>query len=380
MAGIYIHIPYCKQKCNYCDFHFSTNKTTIKQMVDAICKEIELKKDYLNSNEIIKTIYFGGGTPSFISDNYFLQIIKSITQYYQIDSDIEFTVECNPDDLTKEKLLFYKKVGVNRLSIGIQSFDDNQLEFMNRAHNANEAENCVRIAQQLGFNNITIDLIYGLPKTDLHYWQNQIEKAINLGVNHISAYCLTIEPKTVFGSQFKKGKLNPATDDKSNAEFELLIKVLKKNGFEQYEISNFAKKGYISKHNSSYWLGEQYIGIGPSAHSFNGNTRQWNIANNHTYIKALSNHTSFFKTEVLSIENRFNEHILTRLRTKWGIDLNQLKQISEHHLKSIYPLLKQFETSKDITINHGTVTLTEKGKHLADYITAELFVVSTSTK
>lgn len=348
-------------------------------MVEAICKEIELKKDYLNSNDIIKTIYFGGGTPSFLSDTHFIQIYQSIQQHYQINSYIEFTVECNPDDLTKEKLLFYKKVGVNRLSIGIQSFDNAQLEFMNRAHNAIEAESCVRLAQNIGFNNITIDLIYGLPKTNLSYWQNQIEKAINLGVNHISAYCLTIEPKTVFGIQFKKGVLKPATDDKSNKEFELLIKVLKKNEFEQYEISNFAKEGYISKHNSAYWLGEKYIGIGPSAHSFNGKTRQWNVANNHIYIKALPNHTSFFKTEKLSIENRFNEHILTRLRTKWGINLNQLKQISEHHLKSIYPLLKQFESSKDLTINHHSVILTEKGKHLADYITSELFVISAST-
>ena len=376
MAGIYIHIPYCKQKCNYCDFHFSTNPATILQMTNAIIKEIELKKDYLNPKPIIKTIYFGGGTPSFISDAHFLQIVTSIKQHYKIDNQVEFTVECNPDDLTKEKLLFYKKIGVNRLSVGIQSFDEYQLVFMNRAHNANEAENCIKLAQSIGFNNITIDLIYGLPKTKLHYWQNQIGKAINLGVNHISAYCLTIEPKTVFGNQFKKGKLLPATDAKSNKEFRVLINTLKENGFEQYEISNFAKKGYISKHNSAYWLGEKYIGIGPSAHSFNGDTRQWNVANNYKYINALNQNNTYFETEQLSIENKFNEHILTRLRTKWGIDLDYLSHISEHHLKSIQPQLKQFESSKDISINKQIVTLTEKGKRLADYITGELFVIS----
>jgi oxygen-independent coproporphyrinogen-3 oxidase len=373
MAGIYIHIPYCKQKCNYCDFHFSTNTASVHQMTEAICIELELKKNYLNK-ETIKTIYFGGGTPSFISNSDFLTITNKIKNSYQIDVNIEFSIECNPDDLTGDKLKFYKSIGVNRLSVGIQSFNENQLLFMNRAHTANEAENCIKLAQQNGFDNITIDLIYGLPGSDEFYWRTQIDKALSLNINHISAYCLTIEPKTVFGNLFKKGKLQSADDDKSNTEFNLLIESLKDNGFEQYEISNFAKDGYISKHNSAYWLGEKYIGIGPSAHSYNGQSRQWNVANNFKYIKALTNRKKYFEVEVLDIDNLFNEYILTRLRTKWGINLDELNEISPQHLKLIQNVLNGFIKSGDINKKNQIITLTEKGKYLADYITGELFV------
>lgn len=373
MAGIYIHIPYCKQKCNYCDFHFSTNTTSVQQMTDAICKELDLKASYLN-NETIKTIYFGGGTPSFIPNDDFLKITKKIKSLYQIDDHVEFTIECNPDDLTDDKLKFYHSIGINRLSVGIQSFDEDQLVFMNRAHTAHEAENSILLAQQNGFNNITIDLIYGLPQTDEQYWKRQIEKALALNINHISAYCLTIEPKTVFGNWHEKGKLQQADDDKSNAEFNILIETLKNNGFEQYEISNFAKDGYISIHNSAYWLGEKYIGVGPSAHSFNGQSRQWNVANNFKYIKSLTNHTDYFEVETLSINNQFNEHILTRLRTKWGVNLNELNNISPEHLKSIQNTLNGFINNGNLKKNNQIITLTEKGKHLADYITSELFV------
>jgi oxygen-independent coproporphyrinogen-3 oxidase len=373
MAGIYIHIPYCKQKCNYCDFHFSTNTASVQQMTDAICIELELKKLYLN-NETIKTIYFGGGTPSFIPNADFLKIVNKIKNSYKIDFDVEFSIECNPDDLTDDKLNFYKGIGVNRLSVGIQSFDENQLVFMNRAHTANEAENCIKLAQKKGFNNITIDLIYGLPNSDESYWQKQIDKALTLNVNHISAYCLTIEPKTVFGNWFKKGTLQSADDDKSNAEFNLLIDSLKNNGFEQYEISNFAKDGYISKHNSAYWLGEKYIGIGPSAHSYNGHSRQWNVANNFKYIKALTTNTGYFEVENLDINNIFNEYILTRLRTKWGINLDELHNISPQHLKSIHEVLNGFIKAGDLKKNNQIITLTKKGKFLADFITGELFV------
>ncbi len=341
-------------------------------MTLAICDEIKLKTDYLN-HPTISTIYFGGGTPSFLPNDNLVDIVNSIKNNYTLAKDFEFTIECNPDDLNTEKLELYKSIGVNRLSVGIQSFEDAQLKFMNRAHNALEAVESIKVAQEKGFDNITIDLIYGLPNTTDDYWIKQIDKALKLNVNHISAYCLTIEPKTVFGNWSKKGKLPIVADDKSNKEFKKLIDILKQNDFEQYEISNFAKAGSISKHNSAYWLGEHYIGIGPSAHSYNGNTRQWNVANNYKYIQAINNNSDYFEVEALSVINQFNEHILTRLRTKWGVDLNTLNTISPQHFKSIQKTLNNFINNGDLIKNNEIVTLSEKGKYLADYITAELF-------
>jgi len=372
MAGIYIHIPFCKVKCNYCDFHFSTQHSYLSKMTQAICKELILKTNYLNGE--IKTIYFGGGTPSILPEKDLIQIVNTIYNHYKVNPNIEFTFECNPDDITNEKLNHLKQVGVNRLSIGIQSFDNTQLEFMNRAHNANEAENCVTLAQKNGFDNITVDLIYGLPNTDNLYWERQIKKVLNLNVNHISAYCLTIEDKTVFGSWAKKGKLKPLDEDLSLSQFKQLQKSLKLAGFEHYEISNFSKNNRISKHNSAYWLGEHYIGIGPSAHSFNGKTRQWNVAHNINYIKAIENNTNYSEIETLSPKDQFNEHILTRLRTKWGIDLQLL---SNFNLKEIEQTIKQinvFIKNKHLKQENNIVTLTEKGKFIVDYITSELFV------
>ena len=342
-------------------------------MTDAICLELIEKKKYL-STDTVKTIYFGGGTPSILPIEDLKLIISSIYQNYKVESNIEFTFECNPDDLTEQKLLDLKEAGINRLSIGIQSFDNDQLIFMNRAHNAKEANNCVQLAQKHGFNNITIDLIYGLPNTDENYWKNQIQKAIALKVNHISAYCLTIEDKTVFGNLHKKGKLNPLGDEKSLAQFRILQSELNKVGFEHYEISNFARDGYISKHNSAYWLGEKYIGIGPSAHSYNGETRQWNIANNIIYIRALNDKTQYFEIEELSQKDKYNEYILTRLRTKWGVNLTKLFSIYSVNQDEIKSKIDSFVTNGDLEINAGSIYLTQQGKFISDHICSEIFV------
>ncbi|HIP36310.1 MAG TPA: radical SAM family heme chaperone HemW [Crocinitomix sp.] len=374
MAGIYIHIPYCKQKCNYCDFHFSTQTKSVYNMVKAICKEIILKKHYLQTSEI-ETIYFGGGTPSFLTNKNLQLIIETIKQNFKLHKNIEFTIECNPDDLDKEKLIFLKSMGVNRLSIGIQSFNEFQLKFMNRAHNAQEALNSVKMAQQLEFNNITIDLIYGLPNTNLTYWKNQVKKAVELNVDHISAYCLTIEPKTAFGNWHKMGKFSPINDEVSLLQFQYLIDELKKKGFEQYEISNFARNNAFSKHNSAYWQGKHYVGIGPSAHSFNGKERQWNIANNYKYIRAINNDETYYETEILTKKDNFNERIMTRLRTKWGVDINELKEISHKSYLAIEMIIQKFIASKDLQKQDNIITLTPKGKFIADYITSELFII-----
>lgn len=342
-------------------------------MTQAICTELADRKGYLD-NEAIKTIYFGGGTPSILPDNDLKSIVDTIKSNYQLEQNLEFTFEANPDDLSEQKLIELKRVGINRLSIGIQSFDNDQLVFMNRAHNAEEANNCVQLAQKHGFDNITIDLIYGLPNTDEVYWKSQVSKAINLGVNHISAYCLTIEDKTVFGNWHKKGKLNPLGDEAGLKQFKILQSELKKAGYEHYEISNFSKDGNISQHNSAYWLGEKYLGIGPSAHSFNGNFRQWNVANNIRYIRALEDKSTYFEYEKLTQTDKFNEYILTRLRTKWGIHLDELFLISDVNKREIDTKISQFISNGDLQELDKVVTLTQQGKFIADYISSELFI------
>ena len=342
-------------------------------MTKAICLELEDRRQYLE-RDLIKTIYFGGGTPSILPLNDLKLIINTVYENYQVESDLEFTFEANPDDLTEQKLIDLKSVGINRLSIGIQSFDNDQLVFMNRAHNSLEANNCVQLAQKHGFDNITIDLIYGLPDTDESYWNKQVQKAIDLNVNHISAYCLTIEDKTVFGNWYKKGKLKPLADEDGLKQFRLLQSELNNVGFDHYEISNFSKDGFISKHNSAYWLGEKYLGIGPSAHSYNGPSRQWNIANNITYIRALSDKTSYFEVEVLTQKDKFNEYVLTRLRTKWGVNILDLFEICPFAQSGTQKRINAFVLNGDLELNLNVITLSQQGKFIADYISSELFI------
>ncbi len=343
-------------------------------MVDSIVHEIERRKYYLGSTTI-QTIYFGGGTPSLLTEALIKRILSSINSNFEVADCVEITYECNPDDLSEEYLKSLKKVGINRLSIGVQSFDENQLRRLNRAHNASEAVSSIKLAKNFDFQNITIDLMYGLPGTNKQYWADQIGKAISLDVMHISAYCLTFEEKTAFGKWLKIGKISPLSDEKNLSQFKLLIQSLEKEGFEHYEISNFAMDGYISKHNSSYWLGKPYLGIGPSAHSYNGISRQWNVSNNHTYMKNISENVRHYEEEMLTKKDQFNEYILTRLRTKWGLKKESLSSSFGDYLKASSTTIAKFINSEDIFETDSHYYLTDKGKFIVDHITSELFVI-----
>ena len=374
MSGIYIHIPFCKQACHYCDFHFSTSLKNKEILVSSILTEIDLKNNYL-ADKIIQTIYFGGGTPSLLSEKELFQILEKIHKQYHVSRDVEITLECNPDDLSDEKLKELKRLEINRLSIGLQSFDEEELIWMNRAHNAKQSESSVKRAQDRGFENITIDLIYGSKFSNLNNWKKTLDKVIALQVPHISSYNLTIEEKTKLGHDFKTKKELAIDDEKSSELFLEMIERLEKNNFIHYEISNFAKEGFFSKHNSNYWKGKHYIGLGPSAHSFDGVSRQWNIANNNLYIKYISEKSNeYFEKEILTEKERFNEYILTSLRTIWGIDLNYLKiNFDSGFVNTFLRQIKNYIQQDLILVKDTTYSLTEKGKLLADKISSDLF-------
>ncbi|MEN7547744.1 radical SAM family heme chaperone HemW [Rapidithrix thailandica] len=374
MSGIYIHIPFCKQACYYCDFHFSTNTSRQVEMVDAICQELTFRKDYLQSP--VKTIYFGGGTPSLLTDNQLIKILSTVYQHYFVDISPEITLEANPDDLNRNKLLQLKKAGINRLSIGIQSFHEPHLKFMHRAHSSNEAETCVKQAQDCGFDNITIDLIYAIPGGTHQLWEKDLNKAIALHTQHISSYCLTIEEKTVFGNWNKKGQLKPKEDEYAARQFEIMVERLTHNGFEHYEVSNFALPGYYSQHNSNYWKQTPYLGIGPGAHSFNLQSRQYNVSSNAQYLKALQEGTIPATKEILSKEDQINEYLLTSLRTQWGCNTNYLlEKLHWDLLTEKAAILNKYQKNGYLSISpQNIITLETKGKLIADQITADLFV------
>jgi oxygen-independent coproporphyrinogen-3 oxidase len=373
MQGLYLHIPFCKQACLYCDFHFSTLLKNKPALVEALCLEMELRKNYLSSTSY-DTIYFGGGTPSLLSETELNDVFKTLHQNFKVRSNAEITLECNPDDLTPEKLKELKKAGINRLSIGLQSFDDAELKWMNRAHTAAESERSIKLAQDAGFDNITIDLIYGSKFQTLKSWEHTLEKATALNVQHISAYNLTVEQKTALGNAVNKGIELPTDDERSSEEFLLMIDYLEARGFEQYEISNFAREGFESKHNSNYWKGHHYLGIGPSAHSFNGLSRQWNISNNHRYMNGVRKNGTYFETEILSTQNRFNEYMLTGLRTKWGCSVNYIRKIfGEDYEKYFIEKISAYPEDLIEKID-STFVLTKKGRLFADKIAMEMFV------
>lgn len=327
-------------------------------------------------DKTIETIYFGGGTPSLLSEKETFQILEKVYKQYKVSNDVEITLECNPDDLSDEKLKELKRLEINRLSIGLQSFDDEELIWMNRAHNANQSESSVKRAQDRGFENITIDLIYGSKFSNISNWKKTLDKVIDLQVPHISSYNLTIEEKTKLGHDFKVKKEVAIDDEKSSELFLEMIDRLEKHNFIHYEISNFAKEGFFSKHNSNYWKGEHYLGLGPSAHSFDGKSRQWNIANNNLYIKYLQEKSeSYFEKEILTETERYNEYILTSLRTIWGLDLNYLKtNFNSDFVKDFNSKISEYIKQETIVAKGTTYTLTEKGKLLADKIASELFV------
>lgn len=414
MPGIYIHIPFCKQACHYCDFHFSTSLKNKEAFLSALKKEISFQKDYfslINQQEKkpsdypsrLSTVYFGGGTPSLLSQKEILEIFEELNRYFSIDEKAEVTLEANPDDLTREKIAEIKSTPVNRLSIGIQSFSDTDLNLLNRAHNPAQAVESVKSAQDAGFENITIDLIYGIPTLSNEQWKKNLEIAFSLNVPHISAYSLTVEPKTALASFIKKGKIENIDDDRALQQFEMLISEMEKNNFIHYEISNFCKRisvppekeeipgalnspakkvlpyekdlGWASKHNSSYWRDQHYLGLGPSAHSYNGSSRQWNAANNTLYIKSLEKNELNFEREILTGKDKYNEYILTSLRTIWGCDLDLVKtgfgeKIAGHLLKNAQPYILQNRLNKNDTV----LTLTQSGKFIADKIARDLFL------
>ncbi|MBW7867862.1 MAG: radical SAM family heme chaperone HemW [Brumimicrobium sp.] len=372
MAGIYIHIPFCKQKCSYCDFHFSTTYQGYRtKMISAMLHEIKLQKAYLK-NEMIETLYFGGGTPSLLTKEELQSIIQIVFKTFLNVSIKEFTLEANPDDINEVTLSNWKELGVNRLSIGVQSFFQEDLDWMNRAHTAKESTEAVLLAQKMGFS-LSVDLIYGLPNRTLVDWKHNLDKLIAIRPEHISAYCLTIEKRTALNKMIQTKQLPKVEEEAQAQQFELMVNELSKVGYEQYEISNFARDAHYSIHNSSYWKGVHYIGIGPSAHSYDGKSRQWNIANNQLYIKKVLSGETYFEKEVLSLQDQFNELILTGLRTKWGVSRLQLSD----KLKLPEEFKKQLEKFKELRLIHeenNTLYLTEKGKLQADYIASMLFI------
>ncbi|MFD0990176.1 radical SAM family heme chaperone HemW [Mariniflexile jejuense] len=390
MAGIYIHIPFCKQACHYCDFHFSTSLKKKDELVNALVTELKLRKDEFK-NQNVETIYFGGGTPSLLTIDELVLIINTIYKNYQVVENPEITLEANPDDLIQSQMspraqsrglagnsIFedYLKIGINRLSIGIQSFFETDLKLMNRAHNAEEAKACLQEATKY-FNNISIDLIYGIPDLTNKNWLKNIETVLSFNIPHISSYALTIEPKTALDSFIKKGIIKNVDDDLAQEQFHILIEKLEASGYIHYELSNFGKPDYFSRNNSAYWQGKPYLGVGPSAHSFDGLKRGWNVRNNSKYIKSLEQNVLPIEIEILSTTDKYNEYIMTGLRTVWGVSLRKV----EHDFGILYKKYLLEQSQKHINehllyIDDDTLLVTKKGKFLSDGIASDLFKIN----
>ena len=372
MSGIYLHIPFCKQACHYCNFHFTTSLHQKNELVAALVMEIQMQKDFF-PGETINTIYFGGGTPSLLLIDDCRLLIDAIHQNFNVAFDAEITLEANPDDIDAEKLSGWKQSGINRLSIGVQSFYEEELKWMNRAHTAEQAMANLQLAMA-AFANITIDLIYGSALLTDEMWEQNVKTAIKYGIPHLSCYALTVEEKTPLHKLMRLNKIKPVDTDKQASQFLLLMQWLRGAGYEHYEVSNFAKPGFRSRHNSSYWKGDQYLGIGPSAHSFNGYTRQWNVANNQQYISSIMNGILPNESEVLTQANQLNEYIMTSLRTKEGMDLQAIeKKWGAEKLAVIKKQLRPY-LQNGLTIQNGSlVQLTDVGFLKADGIASDLF-------
>ena len=409
MSGIYIHIPFCKQACHYCDFHFSTTLKRKADLVKAIGKELFLRKDEITKP--IETIYFGGGTPSLLTIEELRFLIEEVYKNFKVIDNPEITLEANPDDLTIQQINDLTETKINRLSIGVQSFFEEDLKLMNRAHNVEEAKNCIKEAIK-HFDNITIDLIYGIPGMSDKHWKENLKIALDFGIPHISSYALTVEPKTALEKFIKTEKIPPVEESVSHNHYLILLEEMEKAGFINYEFSNFGKEGYFSKNNTAYWQGKPYLGIGPSAHSFNGKKRSWNVNNNIKYIKGISENILPIERETLSTTDRYNEYIMTGLRTMWGVSLEKIekefgekyvdylieqakKPISEGLLKHVFARsdagatkqsheMKRIVSNKEITSSllkkevyrkDSILKITKKGKFLSDGIASNLFYV-----
>jgi oxygen-independent coproporphyrinogen-3 oxidase len=383
MSGIYIHIPFCKQACHYCDFHFSTSLKKKDEMVLALAKEIALRKSEFQ-DDVVETIYFGGGTPSILQIADIRLLIDEVYRNYKVVDNPEITLEANPDDLTPilsfrgTRNLFkeFKAIGVNRLSIGIQSFFEDDLKLMNRAHNSEEAKSCLEIATQY-FDNISIDLIYGMPNMSNEKWLHNIETALSFNIPHISSYALTVEPKTALHTFIQKGIIPQLDDEVAQEHFHLLVDKLEENGFIHYELSNFGKENYFSKNNSSYWLGKKYIGIGPSAHSYDGETRGWNVSNNALYLKSIQENKLPLETETLTKTDRYNEYVMTGLRTIWGISLDRIEtEFGKTYLDYLNQQAAKYIEDHLLFIDDNILRTTKSGKFLSDGIASDLFLLN----
>ncbi len=380
MSGIYIHIPFCKQACHYCDFHFSTSLKKKDEMVLAIAKEIVMRKneflDSARNDEMVETIYFGGGTPSVLATEDIKVLIDAVYQNYKVVANPEITVEANPDDLDNETIVQLANSAINRLSIGIQSFFEEDLKLMNRAHNAEEAKKCLEIAIKY-FDNISLDLIYGIPDMSNEKWKQNIETALSFGISHISSYALTVEPKTALDKFIKKGIIKQPDDEVAQEHFHILVDKLEENGFLHYELSNFGKPDYFSKNNSAYWLGKKYIGVGPSAHSYDGKNRSWNVSNNTLYIKSIQEGKLPSETETLTKKDRYNEYIMTGLRTIWGVSLERIeKEFGTKYLDYLNKQSQKFILDELLVVENNILKPTKKGKFLCDGIASDLFLLN----
>jgi len=374
MAGIYIHIPFCKQKCHYCNFYSTVSLAYQQDYISALTREIKSRQKYL-AHEVVNTIYFGGGTPSMFSSDEISYIINLIDFRFNVASDAEITLEANPDDLDKNKLNDIKNyTSVNRISIGVQSFFDDDLQYLNRVHSSKQAQNSIENALKLGFDNITIDLIYGIPNLSNSKWKENLKIFFNYKIPHLSSYSLTVEPKTALDLLIKKKKLENIVESESIDHFKILIEETEKQNFINYEISNFALEGHYSKHNSIYWLGGHYLGLGPSAHSYNGKSRQWNVMNIKKYCEEKQIKNIIDEKEYLSKDQMYNEYVLTSLRTSWGCDIEHIKnafgeKYSQHFITNITKTIKE----NNATRNGNIFTLTNSGKLFADGIASSLF-------
>jgi len=379
MAGIYIHVPFCKQACVYCNFHFSTSMKLKNDFVQALLREISLRKNYLQ-NENIETIYFGGGSPSLLDSSELQLIFDRLRENFTIDPNAEITLEANPDDITADKTNAWRTVGINRLSLGIQSFHDEDLKWMNRAHSADQSLKSIETVRTSGFSNLTIDLIYGTPTLSDEKWKSNVDVAINLNISHISCYALTVEARTALHKMISQKKMSNVDSEQQARQFLLLTEWLEMNGYEHYEISNFAKPGMRSRHNTSYWQQKKYLGLGPSAHSFDIKSRQWNIANNALYISSILNGLPASEIETLTASQQLNEYIMTSLRTSEGMNLQFVSdKFGKKASSNLEKLLSKFERNGSLVRTGERVLLTKNGKLFADGIAADLFFEDTRT-
>ena len=374
MSGIYLHVPFCKSKCAYCNFFSLVTEKKVDDYVEALKKEIVDRRSYLG-DELVETIYFGGGTPSLLPTKYVEEILEFLHKNYNIISNPEITLEINPDTIDKEKMLALKQLGVNRMSVGIQSFHDDDLRYLGRRHDSRHAMQVLEDLKAVDFEKITLDLIYGMPTLTEEKWNKNLDIFFSTGITHLSAYALTVEPKTILGQKIEKGELQGVSEEETIRHYDVLVERTKANGFEHYEISNFAKEGCRSRHNSIYWKDVKYLGLGPSAHSYDGNSRQWNVSNLTKYIQLVGNSEEYYEKEILTLDDKFNEYVMTSLRTSWGCDVEKIerdygKSYSSHFLKNVKKYLGAGEMLKDV----NTYKLTDEGMLFADGIAAELFV------